>query len=402
MMMVKMMSCKFMHIHSMSIHFFHCCPMCKNLLMPQKTLFHIFLFPFPDFIIIINIIIIIIIIIINNNNNRYDQVWDQEKAQKSGKIDFIHHRVKSSIREPAYEMLHQRDYRLPGFFEEVASNATPTDCSHWTAEERAKFRKLVFEKHEDMWQISEALGRPVRECVTYYLGKFKTSKDFRSLRRVMEKARDENAFKYPGEILCDKCGKGGKLVYCDSCDRHYHLTCQDPPLLEVPENNDWKCNKCMEGKVAAEEEDTSNGDDDDDDEVEVFSSVEGQRNDTNDDDDDDIDVGSNSTANQNEQNNNSVEEKKEAASVAEPANDTYGVQDAMSNSSVSAGEGKRPSDEKMSTEQQQQQQEDQPQAKKAKKASSFEEEEDTSMTSFGSDEVSGVDSEMGPAKTTTS
>ena len=86
----------------------------------------------------------------------------------------------------------------------------PTDCSHWTAEERAKFRKLVFEKHEDMWQISEALGRPVRECVTYYLGKFKTSKDFRSLRRAMEKARDENPFKYPGEILCDKCGKGGE------------------------------------------------------------------------------------------------------------------------------------------------------------------------------------------------
>ena len=106
-------------------------------------------------------------------NNRYDQVWDPEKATQSGKIDFIHHRVKSSIKEPAYNMLHQRDYRLSGFFNEV-SKADPTDCSHWTSEERAKFRKLVFDKHEDMWQISEALGRPVRECVTYYLGKFKT------------------------------------------------------------------------------------------------------------------------------------------------------------------------------------------------------------------------------------
>ena len=189
-------------------------------------------------------------------HNRYDQVWDKEKAQKSGKIDFIDHRVKSSIKEPAYDMLHQREYRLPGFFAEVISKAQPTDCSHWTAEERAKFRKLVFEKHEDMWQISKALGRPVRECVTYYLGKFKTSKDFRSLRRVMDKARDENPFKYPGEILCDKCGKGGKLVYCDSCDSHYHLTCQDPPLEEVPEGNDWKCNTCVEKDNA-----TSGGDD---------------------------------------------------------------------------------------------------------------------------------------------
>mmetsp|Transcript_21193 Transcript_21193/g.33296 ORF Transcript_21193/g.33296 Transcript_21193/m.33296 type:complete len:669 (-) Transcript_21193:52-2058(-) len=286
----------------------------------------------------------------------YDQVWDPEKAQKSGKIDFIDHRVKSSIKEPAYNMLHQRDYQLPGFFAEV-SKAPPTDCSHWTSEERAKFRKLVFEKHEDMWQISEALGRPVRECVTYYLGKFKTSKDFRSLRRVMEKARDENPFKYPGEILCDKCGKGGKLVYCDSCDSHYHLTCQDPPLSEVPEGNDWKCNKCVEkdknkekeekevvveggetddktedtsktggGEVA--EMDTSNAD------QEEVSSFEGKGSETN------HDAGLTSTTNKQDEpeNGNSVEEKKEVV-----ASDANAANDEISDSSANTGGEKRPS-----------------------------------------------------------
>mmetsp|Transcript_32399 Transcript_32399/g.48312 ORF Transcript_32399/g.48312 Transcript_32399/m.48312 type:complete len:614 (-) Transcript_32399:34-1875(-) len=327
----------------------------------------------------------------------YDQVWDPEKAQKSGKIDFIDHRVKSSIKEPAYDMLHKRDYQLPGFFAEV-SKAPPTDCSHWTAEERAKFRKLVFEKHEDMWQISEALGRPVRECVTYYLGKFKTSKDFRSLRRVMEKARDENPFKYPGEILCDKCGKGGKLVYCDSCDSHYHLTCQDPPLQEVPEGNDWKCNKCVEKKKVADEEtddktedtsksggdvvemDTSNA------EEEEVSSFEGKRSDTND------DAGLITTANkQDESNDNSAEEKKEAVlPAAEGANDANATNDAMSDNSASAAGGeKRPgsgeNDDIADTPQHQ--------AKKAKSSTNLE--EDTSLTSGGSDEVSGV-SEMAP------
>ena len=54
--------------------------------------------------------------------------------------------------------------------------------------------------------------------------------------------------------------RGGNLcIYCDSCDSRYHLTCQDPPLQDVPENNDWKCNKCMEQKEATETEDTSNG-----------------------------------------------------------------------------------------------------------------------------------------------
>lgn len=299
--------------------------------------------------------------------NRYDQVWDPERAQKSGKIDFIDHRVKSSIKEPAYDMLHQRNYQLPGFFDEVSSKAQPTDCSHWTAEERAKFRKLVFEKHEDMWQISEALGRPVRECVTYYLGKFKTSKDFRSLRRVMEKARDENPFKYPGEILCDKCGKGGKLVYCESCDCHYHLTCQDPPLVEVPEGNDWKCNKCVE-----KDNRSSRGDDNDDEEEtddktedstsksgvggvadldtsnaedveEEVSSFDGKGSDIDMNDDAEL----TSSANKKQQdlsNDNSVEEKGgEVVALAEAeggANDTNvaaAANDAMSDSSTSAG-----------------------------------------------------------------
>ena len=322
-------------------------------------------------------------------NNRYDQVWDPEKATQSGKIDFIHHRVKSSIKEPAYNMLHQRDYRLSGFFNEV-SKADPTDCSHWTSEERAKFRKLVFDKHEDMWQISEALGRPVRECVTYYLGKFKTSKDFRSLRRVMEKARDENPFKYPGEILCDKCGKGGKLVYCDSCDCHYHLTCQDPPLTEVPEGNDWKCNKCVESKNTKEampeeeeeeevmsngtggggevatEMDTSNGDE----EAEV-SSFEGKRSYTNDDDAGLISTGND---NQGESNNKCAEEE---AAAAEPANDANAKRPSSGESPNNNANDDVP----------------QPQAKKAKSNSSEE-----SMTSYVSDEVASgvVDSEMVP------
>lgn len=307
---------------------------------------------------------------------RYDQIWDLEKAKKSGKIDFIDHRVKSSIKEPAYEILHRRDYRLPGFYEEV-SKVAPTDCSHWTAEERAKFRKLVFEKHEDMWQISEALGRPVRECVTYYLGKFKTSKDFRSLRRAMEKARDENPFKYPGEILCDKCGKGGKLVYCDSCDSHYHLMCQDPPLQDVPENNDWKCNKCMEQKDATEMEDTtSNGE-----EVEeAATSIEGQRrNDTN----DDVDVASSSTANQDQE----EEEDKlvdESAGVAEE-------EGSNNDTNVASHEeqgNKRPNSDD-EEEERSGSSGDERQAKKPRNDAASNGEEDASMTTFSERLITG-------------
>ena len=203
----------------------------------------------------------------------------------------------------------------------------------------------------------------------------------------MEKARDENPFKYPGEILCDKCGKGGKLVYCDSCDSHYHLTCQDPPLSEVPEGNDWKCNKCVEKDKKKEEEvvveggetddktedtsktgggevaemDTSNAD------QEEVSSFEGKGSETN------HDAGLTSTAKKQDEpeNGNSVEEKKEVV-----ASDANAANDERSDNSANTGGEKRPSsrendDNNSDTPQHQ--------AKKAKSLTNVE--QDTSGTS---------------------
>jgi nucleosome-remodeling factor subunit BPTF len=35
----------------------------------------------------------------------------------------------------------------------------------------------------------------------------------------------------------------GDLLCCETCPAVYHLTCVDPPLEEVPED-DWLCNVC--------------------------------------------------------------------------------------------------------------------------------------------------------------
>lgn len=55
---------------------------------------------------------------------------------------------------------------------------------------------------------------------------------------------------------CDHCKKfcacsicGGKQhhdkqILCDECDMAYHLWCLDPPLTDLPDDEDWYCPQC--------------------------------------------------------------------------------------------------------------------------------------------------------------
>ncbi|XP_048137315.1 helicase protein MOM1-like isoform X2 [Rhodamnia argentea] len=49
-----------------------------------------------------------------------------------------------------------------------------------------------------------------------------------------------------GQNTCFICKLGGKLLYCDGagCQRHYHLSCLDPPLNDVPLGV-WHCLACV-------------------------------------------------------------------------------------------------------------------------------------------------------------
>jgi hypothetical protein len=45
---------------------------------------------------------------------------------------------------------------------------------------------------------------------------------------------------------CDKCGKSENdesILFCDKCDRGFHMYCLDPPLTEPP-NGAWLCRHC--------------------------------------------------------------------------------------------------------------------------------------------------------------
>ncbi|KAG8192502.1 hypothetical protein JTE90_018024 [Oedothorax gibbosus] len=52
-------------------------------------------------------------------------------------------------------------------------------------------------------------------------------------------------------IECKSCGICGtsdnddQLLFCDDCDRGYHMYCLTPPLSEPPEGS-WSCHLCIE------------------------------------------------------------------------------------------------------------------------------------------------------------
>lgn len=59
---------------------------------------------------------------------------------------------------------------------------------------------------------------------------------------------------------CLKCGTAendDKLLFCDECDRGYHLYCLEPPITDAPEGQ-WYCGKCID-RVANRKPAATNG-----------------------------------------------------------------------------------------------------------------------------------------------
>ena len=161
-----------------------------------------------------------------------------------GKLDFVHTRVDYRKKESAYNLFHSRGYHLPGFYHDVR-NLKPNDCSDWTKEDYDRFRSAVFEHHEDMKEISTKIDKPIYQCITYYLMKFKRSKSWKSLKRSMRRKASlgDGAVAGSGTLVCNECSRGGMLIACDTCEAHYHLGCAAPPLERIPDGT-WICVNC--------------------------------------------------------------------------------------------------------------------------------------------------------------
>jgi len=93
-----------------------------------------------------------------------------------------------------------------------------------------------------MKEVSKVVGKPTAECITYYIVKFKRTKSYKSLKRSMRHKANVSEGSV-GTLVCSKCGKGGMLIACDTCEAHYHLACAAPPLASIPDGT-WNCGNC--------------------------------------------------------------------------------------------------------------------------------------------------------------
>eukprot|EP00804_Cyclotella_cryptica_P002283 CCRYP_004015-RA/>CCRYP_004015-RA protein AED:0.32 eAED:0.32 QI:0/0.5/0.66/1/1/1/3/1189/611 len=181
-------------------------------------------------------------------NDAYEKLWDWSKAASKAKLEFVHRRVTPNKKVEAYEKLHQRGYVLPGFFQEVCDLPT-TNGSNWTDDDRKRFKASIFKEFKNMDRVSRSIGKPMKECLAYYYGTFKQTKDYQKLKAFIQRHKQKTGSP-GGSWVCDTCGVGGTLIACDSCEAHYHLTCLIPPLREVPEGS-WVCSKCVKTESGA-------------------------------------------------------------------------------------------------------------------------------------------------------
>lgn len=189
-----------------------------------------------------------------SNNYSCELVWDPEKAKAKGisldPEDEKLSRIPSNKKETALLVLAERDFHLEGF-DEVVHQIKPIDGSDWSPEKRKRFHTEIFRLRKNLLAVSKSLEIDMKSCLTYYLGSFKKSDDYRLVKTVCEEKRDEKTDGADhGVDACAICDDGGRLLICDGCEGEYHIGCLRPPLEIIPEGH-WECDKCVDLKFLA-------------------------------------------------------------------------------------------------------------------------------------------------------
>jgi hypothetical protein len=177
----------------------------------------------------------------------FDTIWNHRKAEESGVAKYLDENVPFSKRESALEKFHQNGYSLDNAAE-IVEKIQPTDCSDWTEEEKEKFRNEIFRLRKDFKALCEVMGKEMGQILSYYLGTYKKSDDYRLLKTVLMEERVEKARSSLHNLdQCAICEDGGSLLICDGCESEWHMTCTMPALKEVPEGS-WECDLCIDRK----------------------------------------------------------------------------------------------------------------------------------------------------------
>ena len=188
----------------------------------------------------------------NSDVHSFEQVFDPAKATEAG-VDFVQNatNIPTALKESAMVALHQRDYKADGIDKEICEQVSkPLDGSDWTDEEKALFHEAIFEHRKDLKAVAKKMNKSMGNVMTYYLGTYKHSNDYRLLKVVCQIEKEKQEDEVPDNDICRVCREGGHLVVCDGCELAYHFECLKPAIKDVPEG-EWNCDYCLDEKLMA-------------------------------------------------------------------------------------------------------------------------------------------------------
>lgn len=189
----------------------------------------------------------------NSDVHSFEQVFDPAKATEAGVLDFVQNaaNIPTALKESAMVALHQRDYKADGIDKEICEQVSkPLDGSDWTDEEKALFHEAIFEHRKDLKAVAKKMNKSMGNVMTYYLGTYKHSNDYRLLKVVCQIEKEKQEDEVPDNDICRVCREGGHLVVCDGCELAYHFECLKPAIKDVPEG-EWNCDYCLDEKLMA-------------------------------------------------------------------------------------------------------------------------------------------------------
>jgi hypothetical protein len=156
-------------------------------------------------------------------------------------------KVPFNKREKALEAFHRNKYSLENA-SEILEMIRPTDGSNWSAQEKELFRTEIFRKRKDFKALCALMSKDMGDILSYYLGTYKKSDEYRLLKTVLIEEKIDKARSSIHHIdQCAICEDGGSLLICDGCESEWHMTCTRPVLKTVPEGH-WECDLCVDRK----------------------------------------------------------------------------------------------------------------------------------------------------------
>jgi len=190
-------------------------------------------------------------------NELYGQIWDPRRVEKlpqqvKNAIENVIDGLPMNHKEIMMEALHSCDYDLdrswPLFLKRIhelkSSGNLPGEKLPQMAEKT--FHDALWDKRKDLKMASKVVQEKgyklsTSSLLVHYYNTFKTSTKYPKLKEDIRNEADE----------CFVCDDGGVLIYCDKCNKAYHLECLNPKLDSIPEDR-WYCPECT--NVEEEEE----------------------------------------------------------------------------------------------------------------------------------------------------